>query len=128
MNSAPGDYSNWQNYVHRGFLRESGNKGEFQKIQFFTLEIPIRSIVRENLHITVALSDEEAPVPADTQHPSLNYATGFVHQVASERMAGAYDNVAAFVAGPPPMVDGALRMLIVEARLPAADIRYDKFS
>ncbi len=42
-------------------------------------------------------------------------------------MAGKYDNVVAFVAGPPPMVDGALRMLIMEARLPAKDIRYDKF-
>lgn len=82
----------------------------------------------ENLHITVALSDEDAPAPENTRHPSLDYATGFVHQVASEKMAGAYENVAAFVAGPPPMVDGALRMLIVEARLPAADIRYDKFS
>ena len=30
------------------------------------------------------------------------------------------------VAGPPPLVDAALRMLIMEVRLPASRIRYDK--
>jgi toluene monooxygenase electron transfer component len=33
----------------------------------------------------------------------------------------------AYVAGPPPMVDGALRMLVLEARLDGTDIKYDKF-
>lgn len=81
-----------------------------------------------NLEVTVAISDENAPRSEATSHPAFQYATGFVHAVASEKMAGRYDNTVAFVAGPPPMVDGALRMLIVESRLPAGDIRYDKFS
>jgi len=38
-----------------------------------------------------------------------------------------YTNVAAFVAGPPPMVDGAIRALITEGGLAPALIRYDKF-
>jgi toluene monooxygenase electron transfer component len=38
-----------------------------------------------------------------------------------------YSNVAAFVAGPPPMVDGAIRALITEGGLSPALIRYDKF-
>ena len=41
-----------------------------------------------------------------------------------DRFAG----VRAYVAGPPPMVDASLRLLLREARLPPADIRYDKFS
>ena len=49
------------------------------------------------------------------------------NKVAAREMAGRYDNMVGFVAGPPPMVDGALRMLIMEARLPAEFIRYDKF-
>ncbi len=81
-----------------------------------------------NLEVIVAISDEDAPSHERTRHPALAYATGFVHIVAAERMRGRYDNTVAFVAGPPPMVDGALRMLILEARLPAASIRYDKFS
>ncbi len=80
-----------------------------------------------NLEVTVALSDED-PTPAlEQRYPHLNFATGFVHSVASERMAGKYDNITAYVAGPPPMVDGALRMLVLEARLAGTDIKYDKF-
>jgi hypothetical protein len=33
-----------------------------------------------------------------------------------------------YVAGPPPMVDASLRLLLREARLASSDIRYDKFS
>ncbi len=81
-----------------------------------------------SLEVTVAISDEDAPSHERTPHPALAYATGFVHSVASEKMKGRYADTVAFVAGPPPMVDGALRMLVLEARLPADHIRYDKFS
>lgn len=80
------------------------------------------------LEVTVAISDEDAPPHEQTSHPALAYATGLVHVVAAEKMTGRYDGTVAFVAGPPPMVDGALRTLILGARLPAADIRYDKFT
>ena len=43
-------------------------------------------------------------------------------------MKGRFAEVRAYVAGPPPMVDASLRLLLREARLPPADIRYDKFS
>jgi toluene monooxygenase electron transfer component len=43
-------------------------------------------------------------------------------------MQGRYGQVRAYVAGPPPMVDACLRLLLREARLAPADIRYDKFS
>lgn len=80
------------------------------------------------LEVTVAISDEDAPSHERTPHPALAYATGFVHVVAAEKMKGRFADTVAFVAGPPPMVDGALRMLVLEARLPADSIRYDKFS
>lgn len=82
---------------------------------------------RGNLEITVALSEGDAPEGLKARYPAIRFATGFVHAVAAAAMTGRYENVVAFVAGPPPMVDGALRMLIMEARLPAKDIRYDKF-
>ena len=81
-----------------------------------------------NLEVTVALSDENVPGDLKARHPNLDFASGFVHAVTSERMAGRYADVVAFVAGPPPMVDGTLRMLVLEARLPGTDIRYDKFT
>ncbi len=81
-----------------------------------------------NLEVTVALSEEDVTPALSGAYPGLDFVTGFVHAVASQRMAGRYDNVAAYVGGPPPMVDGALRMLILEARLPGGDVRYDKFT
>ena len=80
------------------------------------------------LSVTIAYSEESAPDHDPRVPECLDIAHGFVHQVAAERMDGAWRDRTAFVAGPPPMVDGALRMLVMEARLPAADIRYDKFT
>ena len=57
-----------------------------------------------------------------------------MHSVAGEGIVnrgadrGGGHGPTAFVAGPPPMVDATLRMLITDARLPATDIRYDKFT
>jgi toluene monooxygenase electron transfer component len=82
----------------------------------------------ETLEVTVALSDEDVLPELKNRYPLITFQTGFVHAVTSEQMAGKYDNILAYVAGPPPMVDGALRMLVLEARLPGTDIRYDKFS
>lgn len=82
----------------------------------------------DKLQITIALSDEDIDAAEAPHKGLLNFATGFVHIVASERMSGHYDNVVAYIAGPPPLVDGAIRTLILEARLPADMIRYDKFS
>ena len=82
------------------------------------------------LSVTVAFSDEDEQVAGRGSRvpPCIDVAQGLVHLVAGERMAGAWNDLTAFVAGPPPMVDGALRMLVMEARLPASDIRYDKFT
>ena len=79
------------------------------------------------LPVPLALSDEEPPADLVQKYANLNFATGFVHAVTSSQMAGKFENIVAYVGGPPPMVDGALRMLVLEARLPGTDIRYDKF-
>ena len=83
---------------------------------------------RGRLSVTVAYSGE-TDMDRDARIPRrIDVAHGFVHLVAGERMGGAWGNPTAFVAGPPPMVDGTLRMLVMEARLPASNIRYDKFT
>lgn len=78
-----------------------------------------------NLKITLALSHEEA---SEMPHTGIDLASGMVHEVAARAMSGRYDNVMAYVAGPPPMVDAALRVLVTEGGLGAPSIRYDKFS
>jgi toluene monooxygenase electron transfer component len=48
--------------------------------------------------------------------------------VAAKRMEGRYQNVRAYLAGPPPAVEAAIRMLLLKAKLTTDNIRYDKFS
>jgi toluene monooxygenase electron transfer component len=78
------------------------------------------------VEVTVALSEEQAPVAG--QWPRLRFAQGLVHEVAKRAMAGKYANVRAYVAGPPPAVDAAIRVLLLEAQLTTDNIRYDKYS
>jgi toluene monooxygenase electron transfer component len=73
--------------------------------------------------VTIALSEEDPP--ANTK---LRFERGLVHEVAKRAMAGKYQNVRAYLAGPPPAVDAAIRVLLLEAKLTADNIRYDKFS
>jgi toluene monooxygenase electron transfer component len=78
-----------------------------------------------NLDVTIALSDEAAAAPLHAQYSNLKLTQGMVHEVAAKGMADR--NVIAYVAGPPVMVDAALRSLIAGG-VPIKDIRYDKFS
>ncbi|MBA2548862.1 MAG: 2Fe-2S iron-sulfur cluster binding domain-containing protein [Burkholderiaceae bacterium] len=82
----------------------------------------------DRLHVTIALSDEAVPAPALQAHPALVFEHGLVHEVAGKTMHGKYQNVRAYLAGPPPAVDASIRMLLLQAKLPADSIRYDKFS
>ena len=80
-----------------------------------------------NLGVTIALSHEAATTPTHPDHPALKLASGMVHEVAVRATEARYDNVIAYVAGPPIMVDGAIRSLIMGG-VSTSDIRYDKFS
>ena len=83
---------------------------------------------QENLGITIALSDEDVPERAAREHPLLRFERGLVHEVAKKAMQGRFQNVRAYLAGPPPAVDASIRFLLLEAKLTADNIRYDKFS
>ena len=80
------------------------------------------------LEIVIALSDEEVPGSAARDWPALGFARGMVHEVTKRAMAGKYQDVRAYVAGPPPAVDAGIRVLLLEAKLTTDNIRYDKFS
>ena len=96
---------------------------------FFLEELSaFRREFSDRLQITVALSDEDVPASARRDWPALSFSRGLVHEVAKRAMAGKYQNVRAYVAGPPPAVDAAIRVLLLEAKLTTDNIRYDKFS
>ena len=78
--------------------------------------------------ITVALSEEEVSEKTKQDWPSLRFSRGMVQEVAKREMTGKYQNVRAYVAGPPPAVDATIRVLLLDAKLTTDNIRYDKFS
>ncbi len=82
----------------------------------------------EALRVMLAFSDEDVDPVLVARYPQFSFGKGFVHAVAAERMKGRFENVRAYAAGPPPMVDATLRMLLLEGKLKPDNIRYDKFS
>jgi toluene monooxygenase electron transfer component len=114
-------FAAWDGHVFFG-VRTARDAFFFDELEAFRARYPAR------LSVTIALSDEDVPASLAGTYPHVAFARGLVHAVAGERMAGRFGDVRAYVAGPPPMVDASLRLLLREARLPPADIRYDKFS
>lgn len=82
---------------------------------------------QDRLEVTLALSNDEPPGFWHPSYGGIRLASGFVHAVMAQSMAGRYQDILAFLAGPPPMVDAALRTLMTEGRLSPQSIRYDKF-
>lgn len=80
------------------------------------------------LQVTLALSEQSADTPAHPQFPGIRLASGLVVDVMARAMAGKYDHTVSFLAGPTPMVDEALRVLIRVERQPSAFVRYDKYT
>ena len=80
------------------------------------------------LEVVVAFSHEAAVPERHAEHKHIRLAEGLVHEVAAREMRGAWGSQIAYVAGPQPMVDAAIRVLLTEARLKPGDIRFDKFS
>jgi toluene monooxygenase electron transfer component len=115
-----GHFADWDGHVFFGVRAERDG--------FFLAELGALRARYPRLGVTVALSDEDVPASLPAAHPGLTFARGLVHAVAGERMRGRFADVRAYVAGPPPMVDACLRLLLREARLAPTDIRYDKFS
>src|SRR6476646_2770578 len=82
----------------------------------------------DRLEITLALSEEDAGAQTLRRWPRRRFERGLVHEVAKRAMTSKYRDVRAYLAGPPPAVEAAIRVLLLEAKLTADCIRYDKFS
>jgi len=96
---------------------------------FFMNELT--QIVRDSkraVRVVVAFSDTPASKDYTAQHEYIDFDEGFVHEVAMRQMeTWKTPQTRAYLAGPPPLVDGALRALLLQAKLPAGEILYDKF-
>jgi toluene monooxygenase electron transfer component len=82
----------------------------------------------EAFEATVALSDASAGAAERARWPALCFEDGMVHEAVGRGLEGGCDNTMAFLAGPPPMVDATMRVVMLKGRLPPSRIRFDKFS
>lgn len=80
------------------------------------------------LKVTVALSDEPPIDRLHNDYPSLSFVYGMVHDAARDGLEDVdLQKTIAYVAGPPPLVSAAQRLLLLERKMPVTNIRYDKF-
>lgn len=52
---------------------------------------------------------------------------GFVHEFIASKLNQALDGYEYYLAGPPPMIEAAVRLLMVEGKVPASQIHFDRF-
>ena len=114
-------FERWRGWVFFG-VRTMRDTFFLDELSSFRREFP------ERVQITVALSDEDVPASAARDWPALGFERGLVHEVTERVMTGKYHDVRAYVAGPPPCVDAAIRVLLLKAKLTTNNIRYDKYS
>jgi len=79
------------------------------------------------IKVYIVFSDHQSLDGHDLDLGRLNSAFGFVHEQALAKIEQNLTDTMAYLAGPPPMIDALIRPLILEAKLPANKIRYDKF-
>ena len=97
-----------------------------QDIFFYFELLAMAKQYPKTLSITIALSDEALGSQEFEQPGNISFTTGFVHEAARHCELD-QGNSMAYIAGPPPMVDAALRDLLMESGYTPDQIRYDKF-
>lgn len=74
------------------------------------------------VQLIAAISDSEAPDADKWEGPR-----GLIHDVVRERVGSAAADYEYYFCGPPPMTDAVHRLLMLEAKVPAAQIHFDRF-
>lgn len=80
-----------------------------------------------NLRVVLALSNENLDIGQHPDYPEIELGYGFVHDAVKADLSVVDDNTIGYVAGPPLMVDGAIKTLIVSGGMAPTKIRHDKF-
>ena len=82
----------------------------------------------DTLSIQVVLSDETTGNVTSPNGEPLPVRYGLVHDAALASIEPQASNTMVYIAGPQPMVDACIRPLILDLRIPAHRVRYDKFN
>ncbi len=82
----------------------------------------------EALSINVVLSDETTGKVTSAGGEPMPTRYGWVHEAALASITPQAANTMVYIAGPQPLVDACIRPLILDLRIPAHQVRYDKFN
>ncbi len=82
----------------------------------------------EALSINIVLSDETTGNVTSPDGEPMPTLYGLAHEAALASITPETANTMVYIAGPQPMVDACIRPLILDLRIPAQMVRYDKFN
>ena len=96
---------------------------------FFTERLrAVKAQFPDRVSINIAFSNEPPTSEQLSGNDGLNYLQGMVHEHALPAVLEGGGNTMHYLAGPAPMVDALIRPLILDSKVPADKIRYDKFN
>jgi toluene monooxygenase electron transfer component len=75
-----------------------------------------------NLNYFPVVSDRDDPLSS-----GWTGLTGLVHEAVAQRIGAELRDAEIYFAGPPPMADALLRMLMLDLKAPSSQIHYDRF-
>lgn len=71
-----------------------------------------------------------APVVSDSESAAQSAwqgDIGFVHEFINKKLGGALSDYEYYLAGPPPMIEAAVRLLVADHKIPSNQIHFDRF-
>ncbi|KHK92943.1 2Fe-2S iron-sulfur cluster-binding protein [Novosphingobium malaysiense] len=78
--------------------------------------------LRDRVELHLAISDDEASGAAEWAGHR-----GFIHDLVRESLGEGFAQYEYYFCGPPPMTDAVHRMLMLEAKVPASQLHFDRF-
>ena len=85
-------------------------------------------VCKEYVDTIPGFSSDQQFIPIISEsEPQWMGATGFVHEYLAQRLGDDCKDFEYYIAGPPPMVDAVRRHLILDRRIPAEQLHYDRF-
>jgi len=88
----------------------------------------IKAKFPNNISINIAFSIEPPTEEQLAGADGINYSFGMVHEIALPAVEEGGEGTIHYLAGPAPMVDALIRPLVLDSKIPADGIRYDKFN
>lgn len=78
--------------------------------------------LRDRVELFLAISDDEAAGAAEWAGDR-----GFIHELVRKHLGESLAQYEYYFCGPPPMTDAVHRMLLLEAKVPAGQLHFDRF-